>query len=73
VVAAVCALATGCGSGDVDGTVLEGIRMSDAVADTSQFGSALNYLGQAGPVPDTASIVPIVGETGKRVLDGLGW
>ena len=98
-VAAVCALAAGCGSGggDVDlsklgvgtystaarnmpnqtspadGTVLEGIRMSDAVADTSQFGSALNYLWQAGPVPDTASIVPIVGETGKRVLDGLGW
>ena len=98
-VAAVCALAAGCGSGDTDvdlsklsvgtystaarnipnqpspadGTVLEGIRMSDAVADTSQFGSALNYLWQAGPVPDTASIVPIVGETGKRVLDGLGW
>ena len=97
--AAVCALAAGCGSGgaDVDlnklsvgtyltaprnipnqpspadGTVLEGIRMSDAVADTSQFGSALNYLRQAGPVPDTASIVPIVGQTGKRVLDGLGW
>ena len=47
--------------------------MSDAVADTSQFGSALNYLRQAGPVPDTASIVPIVGQTGKRVLDGLGW
>jgi hypothetical protein len=56
-----------------DGTVLEGIRMSDAVADTSQFGSALNHLWQAGPVPDTAGIVPIVGETGKRVLDGLGW
>lgn len=55
------------------GTVLEGIRMSDAVADTSQFGSALNYVWQAGPVPDTASIEPIVGETGKRVLDGLGW
>ena len=98
-VAAVCALAAGCGSGDADidlsklsvgtystaarnipnqpspadGTVLEGIRMSDAVADTSQFGSALNYLRQAGPVADTASIVPIVGETGKRVLDGLGW
>lgn len=98
-VAAVCTLAAGCGSGgadvdlsklsvgtystaarnipietsQADGTALEGIRMSDAVADTSQFGSALNYLWQAGPVPDTASIVPIVGETGKRVLDGLGW
>jgi len=55
------------------GTVLEGIRMSDAVADTSQFGSALTYLWQAGPVPDTASIEPTIGETRKRVLDGLGW
>lgn len=56
-----------------DGTVLEGIRMSDAVADTSQFGSPLIYLWQAGPVPDTASIVPIVGEAGKHVLDQRGW
>ena len=40
------------------GTVLEGIRMSDAVADTSQFGSTLTYLWQAGPIPDTASIAP---------------
>ncbi len=45
-----------------DGTLLEGIRMSDAVADTSQFGSPLIYLQQAGPVPDAASVVPIVGE-----------
>jgi hypothetical protein len=56
-----------------DGIVLEGIRMSDAVADTSQFGSSLNHLWQAGPIVDTASIVPVVGVTGKRVLDGLGW
>jgi hypothetical protein len=56
-----------------DGIVLEGIRMSDAVADTSQFGSSLNNLWQAGPIADTASIVPVVGVTGKRVLDGLGW
>jgi hypothetical protein len=56
-----------------DGIVLEGIRMSDGVADTSQSGSPLTYLWQAGPISDTASIVPIVGVTGKRVLDGLGW
>lgn len=60
-------------SSSTDGTVLEGIRMSDAVADTSQFGSELNYLWQAGPIPDTASIVPIVGEAGRQVLDQLGW
>lgn len=56
-----------------DGTVLEGLRMSDAVADTSQFGSQLNYLWQAGPIPDSASIVPIIGEAGKQVLDQRGW
>jgi hypothetical protein len=56
-----------------EGTMLEGIRMSDAVADTSQFASPLVYLRQAGPVPDTASVVPIVGEAGKQVLDQIGW
>ncbi len=53
--------------------VLEGIRMSDAVADTSQFNSSLIYSWRAGPIRDTASSVPVVGEAGKRVLDRLGW
>ncbi len=56
-----------------NGIVLEGIRMSDAVADTSQFGSQLNHLWQAGPIVDTASIAPVVGEAGSRVLDRTGW
>jgi hypothetical protein len=56
-----------------NGVVLEGIRMSDAVADTSQFNSSLTYLWQAGPIRDTASSLPFVGVAGKRVLDRLGW
>jgi hypothetical protein len=56
-----------------EGTVLEGIRMSEAVADTSQFGSPLVYLWQADPVPDTASLVPVLGEGGAAVLDQHGW
>jgi hypothetical protein len=55
------------------GTVLEGIRMSDAVADSSQFDSLLLYLWQADPVPDTASMVPLLGEGGRQVLDQYGW
>lgn len=55
------------------GTLLEGIRMADAVADSSQFDSLLLYLWQADPVPDTASLVPLLGEAGKQVLDQYGW
>jgi hypothetical protein len=55
------------------GTVLEGIRMSDAVADSSQFDSLLLYLWQADPVPQTATLVPLLGEAGKQVLDQYGW
>ena len=55
------------------GTVLEGIRMSDAVADSSQFDSLLLYLWQADPVPDTASMVPLLGEGGRQVLDQYRW
>jgi hypothetical protein len=56
-----------------EGTVLEGIRMSEAVADTSQFDSPMIYLWQADPIPDTASLLPVIGEAGKRVLDQHGW
>jgi hypothetical protein len=55
------------------GTLLEGIRIADAVADSSQFDSLLLYLWQADPVPDTASMVPLLGEAGKKVLDQYGW
>ena len=53
-----------------NGIVLEGIRMSDAVADTSQFGSTLNYLWDAGPIPDTQALVDTIGESGKQLA---GW
>lgn len=56
-----------------NGTVLEGIRMSDTVADTSQFGSTLDYLWDAGPIPDTRSLVASIGESGNRLLEGSGW
>jgi hypothetical protein len=56
-----------------EGTVLEGIRMSEAVADSSQFNPKLLYLWQADPVPEAASLVPVIGEAGKRVLDERGW
>jgi hypothetical protein len=55
------------------GTLLEGIRMADAVADTSQFDSLLLYLWRADPVPETASLVPLLGDAGKQVLDQYGW
>lgn len=56
-----------------NGTVLEAIRLSDAVADTSQFDSSLSYLWQAEPITDTAGIAPIVGEAGTRIAERLGW
>jgi hypothetical protein len=55
------------------GTMLEGIRMSDGVADSSQFDSLLLYLWQADPVPDTAGLVQLLGQGGKQVLDQYGW
>ncbi|OBK78700.1 hypothetical protein [Mycobacterium sp. 1274761.0] len=55
------------------GTALEGIRMADAVADTSQFGSPLIHLRQAGPISDPASLSAVVGETAARILDRRGW
>jgi hypothetical protein len=55
------------------GTVLEGIRMADAVADSSQFDSLLLYLWQADPVPGKDLLVPLLGEAGKQVLDQYGW
>ena len=55
------------------GTLLEGIRMADAVADSSEFDSLLPYLWRADPAPDTASLVPVIGEAGKQVLDRYGW
>jgi hypothetical protein len=55
------------------GTLLEGIRMADAVADSSQFDSLLLYLWRADPVPDTATLAPLLGEAGKQVLDQYGW
>jgi hypothetical protein len=56
-----------------DGTLLEGIRMAEAVADTSQFEPLLVYRWQADPVPDTASLVPLLSQAGKDVLDRYGW
>jgi hypothetical protein len=56
-----------------EATLLEGIRMADAVADTSQFDSPLVYAWQADPIANTASLVPLLGEAGKRVLDQYGW
>jgi hypothetical protein len=56
-----------------EATLLEGIRMADAVADTSQFDSLLVYGWRADPIPDTASLLPLLGEAGKRVLDQYGW
>jgi hypothetical protein len=55
------------------GTFLEGVRMADAVADTSQFGSPLVYLWQADPIPDTASLGQVLGEAGRHALDANGW
>lgn len=55
------------------GTVLEGIRMAEAVADTSQFGSPLSHLWQAGPIPDPAGLSAAVGDTGRRLLERRGW
>jgi len=55
------------------GTLLEGIRMADAVADSSQFDSLLLYLWQADPVPETATLAPVLGDPGKEVLDRYGW
>jgi hypothetical protein len=56
-----------------EATLLEGIRMADAVADSSQFDSMLLYGWRADPLPDTASLVPLLGEAGKGVLDEHGW
>jgi hypothetical protein len=55
------------------GTILEGIRMSDAVADTSQFNSPLVNMWQADPIPDTASLSQVLGEAGRQALDANGW
>jgi hypothetical protein len=56
-----------------EATLLEGIRMADAVADSSQFESSLVYGWRADPIPDAASLVPLLGEAGKGVLDQHGW
>ena len=56
-----------------EATLLEGIRMADAVADASQFDSLLLYGWRADPIPDAASLAPLLGETGKGVLDQHGW
>ena len=56
-----------------EATFLEGIRMADAVADASQFDSLLLYGWRADPIPDTASLVPLLGDAGKQVLDQNGW
>lgn len=56
-----------------EGTLLEGIRMADAVADSSQFDPPLFYRWQADPVPDTASLVPLLGQAGQQALDQHGW
>jgi hypothetical protein len=56
-----------------EGTLLEGIRMAEAVADSSQFDSLLLYLWRADPIPHTASLTPVLGEAGKGVLDRHGW
>jgi hypothetical protein len=55
------------------GTLLEGIRTADAVADSSQFDSLLLYLWQADPIPEAATLAPLLGEAGKQVLDQYGW
>jgi hypothetical protein len=47
--------------------------MADAVADSSQFDSMLLYDWRADPIPDTASLLPLLGEAGKGVLDQNGW
>lgn len=47
--------------------------MADAVADASQFDSLLLYGWRADPIPDTASLAPLLGEAGKQVLDQNGW
>jgi hypothetical protein len=56
-----------------EGALLEGIRMAEAVADSSQFDPPLFYRWQADPVPDTASLVPVLGQAGQQVLDRYGW
>jgi hypothetical protein len=56
-----------------EATLLEGIRMADAVADASQFDSLLLYGWRADPIPDAASLSPLLGEAGKGVLDQHGW
>jgi hypothetical protein len=56
-----------------EATLLEGVRMADAVADSSQFDSMLLYGWRADPIPDTASLVPLLGEAGRGVLDQNGW
>src|ERR1700712_3851000 len=47
-----------------EGTLLEGIRMAEAVPDTSQFDSPLLYRWQAPPIPGTASLIPPLGGPG---------
>lgn len=47
--------------------------MADAVADSSQFDSMLLYDWRADPIPDAASLLPLLGEAGKGVLDQHGW
>jgi len=47
--------------------------MADAVADSSQFDSMLLYGWRADPIPDAASLVPLLGEAGKGVLDQHGY
>jgi hypothetical protein len=56
-----------------EATLLEGIRMADAVADSSQFDSMLLYGWRADPIPDASSLLPLLGEGGKGVLDKHGW
>ena len=56
-----------------EGALLEGIRMAEAVADSSQFDPPLFYRWQADPVPDTASLIPVLGQAGQQVLDRHGW
>ena len=56
-----------------EATVLEGIRMAEAVADASQFDPLLLYGWRADPIPDAASLAPLIGEAGKGVLDQHRW
>jgi len=56
-----------------EATLLESIRMADAVADSSQFDSMLLYVWRADPIPNAASLLPLLGEAGKGVLDQHGW